>query len=166
MDRQDYFLRLSLVARNLASLQEVASACKAIGAVEVTVAITSPETSPPRSKCSKRTLLEKNPASRRWRKQLLNMEVRQLMFFRPCYLFEGLDVLVNNAGILLSADFSSVTMEEIDRSMQVTGRSATLQRYNSQPGEPEERPQAEPGEPPPSSGQQGKHCQCLQHFWA
>ena len=49
MDRQDHFLRLSLVARNLASLQEVASACKASGAVEVTVAITSPQTSPPRS---------------------------------------------------------------------------------------------------------------------
>ena len=31
----------------------------------------------------------------------------------------GLDVLVNNAGILISADFASVSMEEVDRSMQV-----------------------------------------------
>ena len=49
------------------------------------------------------------------------------MFFSTLCLCEGLDVLVNNAGILVSADFSSVTMEEVDRSMQVTGRSATLQ---------------------------------------
>ena len=46
MDRQEYFLRLSLVACNLASLQEVASTCKASGAVEVTVSsdITNSET--------------------------------------------------------------------------------------------------------------------------
>ena len=46
MDRQENFLRLSLVARNLASLQEVASTCKASGAVEVTVSsdITNSET--------------------------------------------------------------------------------------------------------------------------
>ena len=31
----------------------------------------------------------------------------------------GLDVLVSNAGILISADFASVSMEEVDRSMQV-----------------------------------------------
>ena len=34
-------------------------------------------------------------------------------------LWTGLDVLVNNAGILISSDFASVSMEEVDRSMQV-----------------------------------------------
>ena len=35
-------------------------------------------------------------------------------------LWTGLDVLVNNAGILISSDFASVSMEEVDRSMQVS----------------------------------------------
>jgi len=36
----------------------------------------------------------------------------------------SLDVLVNNAGILISSDFASVSMEEVDRSMQINLKSA------------------------------------------
>ena len=36
----------------------------------------------------------------------------------------GIDVLVNNAGVLIRSDFVSVTMEEVDLSMQVNLKSA------------------------------------------
>ena len=43
----------------------------------------------------------------------------QFCFCESFELLKGLDVLVNNAGILLSPDFLSVSMEEVDKSMQV-----------------------------------------------
>ena len=43
----------------------------------------------------------------------------QFSFCEKLELLKGLDVLVNNAGILLSPDFLSVSMEEVDKSMQV-----------------------------------------------
>ena len=42
-----------------------------------------------------------------------------VLFCEGLELLKGLDVLVNNAGILLSPDFLSVSMEEVDKSMQV-----------------------------------------------
>ena len=38
--------------------------------------------------------------------------------------FGGIDVLVNNAGVLIRSDFTSMTMEEVDHSMQVNLKSA------------------------------------------
>jgi len=38
--------------------------------------------------------------------------------------FGGIDVLVNNAGVLVRSDFTSLTMEEVDHSMQVNLKSA------------------------------------------
>ena len=37
--------------------------------------------------------------------------------------FGGIDVLVNNAGVLIRSDFTSLTMEEVDLSMQVNLKS-------------------------------------------
>ena len=47
------------------------------------------------------------------------LEVSFQFCFCKSQLLKGLDVLVNNAGILLSPDFLSVSMEEVDKSMQV-----------------------------------------------
>ena len=47
--------------------------------------------------------------------------VFEFVFVLRLIYVAGLDVLVNNAGILLSADFASVSMEEVDQSMQVRG---------------------------------------------
>ena len=47
--------------------------------------------------------------------------------------FGGLDVLINNAGILSRADFKEVTMEDVDLCMQVNLKSAVTLSQESLP---------------------------------
>ena len=39
-------------------------------------------------------------------------------------LFPGVDILINNAGVLARTDFTSLSMEEVDTSMQINLKSA------------------------------------------
>jgi len=88
--------RLSLVARSGDALDEVATRCKEAGAPQVVT-------------------LTLDLALEQACTQAIAETVSRL---------GGLDVLVNNAGILISADFASVSMEEVDRSMQINLKSA------------------------------------------
>jgi len=88
--------RLSLVARNKAALDRVREECLTAGAKEVLV-------------------LPHDVGAEEQCQSLVDKTVEH---------FGGIDVLVNNAGVLIRSDFVSVTMEEVDLSMQVNLKSA------------------------------------------
>eukprot|EP00092_Neocalanus_flemingeri_P097887 GFUD01124802.1.p1 GENE.GFUD01124802.1~~GFUD01124802.1.p1 ORF type:complete len:284 (+),score=84.44 GFUD01124802.1:55-852(+) len=88
--------RLSLVARNRSALESVKKECIAGGAPEVLI-------------LSQDVGVE---------------EECQLVVEKTAQHFGGIDVLVNNAGVLIRSDFASVTMEEVDLSMQINLKSA------------------------------------------
>lgn len=88
--------RLSLVARNKSALECVSQECLVAGADEVLV-------------LSHDVGVE---------------EECQALVEKTAQHFGGIDVLVNNAGVLIRSDFASVTMAEVDLSMQVNLKSA------------------------------------------
>jgi len=88
--------RLALVARNQSALESVATECRQAGAQEVMVSVRD-----------------------------LSVEEECVLAVRDTVeRFGGLGVLVNCAGILVRSNFATVTMEEVDLSMQVNLKSA------------------------------------------
>jgi len=98
------YTRVALVGRNKSALESVASQCREAGAGAGAEAGAGD----------------------------VVVSVRDLSVEEECVLavkdtvetYGGINVLVNCAGILLRSDFASVTMEEIDLSMQVNLKSA------------------------------------------
>ena len=90
--------RLSLVARNLDNLNSVAEACKAAGAPEVLVLS----------------------------KDLSVAEECISAVEGTASHFKGVDVLVNSAGIVVTGDTASLSLDDYDRCMNINTRAAFL----------------------------------------
>jgi hypothetical protein len=139
--------RLALVARSLGALQEVAAACREAGAGEVQV--------------QARDLAVEEECINAVGQTIAHFGGELRLLYICCLRPSELHVLVNNAGILVTSDFASVTMEEVDRSMQVQDISFRHILTSFQ-DKPEVGPEAEPGEPASPRRHPGQHRQRLQ----